>query len=496
VKSLVVVMALLTPVLASRPARAFQIESPVTASCHEELTTRAVTAAGFPDIARAPRGTEDQRRAMNDLTFSLTSRDIWTMALLFGVRSNDIRDFAPKDTSALSGVHNDPLDQPAHCMRRPEDDGPGGDASALAACRAFIVGELETGGLLEEALDLAPNEEVRVFLAFRGRTSIELPSFAYRLGRALHAVQDGYTHVFRAPDESAAVTHVLNWVDFVDDDYDTERDGYHHIAALDDCRRKDALEDRRRARAESASISLLEAIANPAPGRRARVEAALDAMFAHLPGCEHANDYCNAHELGEEASYGCAVAGGSVVLVLFVLGFVVVRRRAAIALVVVLAPASARADLRWHFDARGGASLDETALAASVGIGADYKRWTGGFNIEWNPWISIDAERIVAGSFNAYATLSRRWYVAPEVSIYSRAELGTSTLLFELVGIDRYTTGVYYGGVLVGLRIPISRCVDFTFDPSHLSMPTPSLFSGFPFYYGQWRLTLGIEARL
>lgn len=487
---------ILAPVLASRPARAFQIESPVTAACHEELTARAVEHAAFPDVTQAPRGTEDQRRAMNDLTFSLPHRDVWTLALLFGVRSNDVRDFAPKDLSALSAVHNDPADQPAHCMRGPQHDGPDGDIAALAACRAFILGELAVGGLLEESIDLASSEKVSVFLAIRGRVSIDLPRFAYRLGRALHAVQDGYTHVFRASDETGAITHVLNWVDFIDDDYDVTRDGYHHIAPLDDCRRDDSLANRRRLRAIDASTLLLAAIGDPAPGRRARVEAVLDAILARVPGCERANDYCNAIELGEEDSYGCTVAGGSVLLGVLVLGFVVVRRRAAIVLVFVIAPASARADLRWHFDARGGASSDEAALASSIGIGADYRVWTASVNVEWNPWISIDAERITAGSINAYATLSRRWYARPELAIYSRAELGTSTILFELVGIDRYKTGIYYGGVLVGLRIPLSRCVDFTFDPSHLAMPTPSLFSGFPFYYGQWRVTLGIEARL
>lgn len=475
-------------------ALAFQIETPVTSSCHEDITTRATTASGFPVRGAAPVPTEDQRRAMADLTFALPSADVWTLAILFGVRSNDIRDFAPKDTSALSSVHNDPADQPAHCLRRPQDDGPDGDIGALAACRAFILDELERGGLLAETLDLAPTEPVRVFLAFRGRTTLALPSFAYRLGRALHAVQDGYTHVFRAPDDGAAVTHVLNWVDYIDD-YDRARDGYHHIGALDDCRRDDPREERRVARAVAASASLLDAIANPAPGRRARVEAALDAILVRMAGCDDANAYCNATELDEEASAGCAVAGGSLVLVLLVLPFAL--RRRALVLALLLAPAAARADLRWHFDARTGASLDETAAAASVGIGADHARWTGGAQVEWNPWFSIDAGRAVPGAVNVYVTLARRWYVRPELSIYSRAELGASTLMFELVGIDQYTTGLYYGGVLLGLRIPIRRCVDLTFDPSHLAMPTPSLFAGgFPFYYGQWRVTLGIEARL
>jgi hypothetical protein len=487
----VAVIALLVPTV----ALAFQIETPVTSSCHEDITTRATIASGFPVRAEAPVPTEDLRRAMDDLTFSLPSEDVWTLALLFGVRSNDTRDFAPKDTSALSSVHNDPEDQPAHCLRRPNDDGPDGDIGAIAACRGFILEELARGGLLAETLDLAPTEPVRVYLAFRGRTTLALPAFAYRLGRALHAVQDGYTHVFRAPDDSAAITHVLNWVDYIDD-YDRARDGYHHVGALDDCRRDDPRAQRRMTRAVAASAALVDAIANPAPGRRARVEAALDAILARIAGCDHTNAYCNAAELDEEASYGCAVAGGSLVLVLLVLPFAL-RRRGALALVLLIAPASARADLRWHFDARGGASLDETAAAASAGIGADYARWTGGVQLEWNPWFSIDAGRAVPGSMNFYATLARRWYVRPELSIYSRAELGTSTLLFELVGVDQYATGLYYGGVLIGLRIPIARRVDLTFDPSHLAMPTPSLFAGgFPFYYGQWRVTLGIEARL
>jgi Synergist-CTERM protein sorting domain-containing protein len=198
-------------------------------------------------------------------------------------------------------------------------------------------------------------------------------------------------------------------------------------------------------RARRGSAALVDAIANPAPGRRARVEAALDAILARIAGCDHTNDYCAAAELDEEASSGCSIAGGSLVLALLVLPFAL-RRRHALRLVFLIAPVTARADLRWHFDARGGASLDETAASASVGIGADYVHWTGGVQLEWNPWFSIDAGRAVAGSLNVYATLARRWYVRPELSIYSRAELGSSTLLFELVGIDQYTTGHYYGG--------------------------------------------------
>ncbi len=482
--------------LAAQPAWAFQIQTPVTAGCHEEITLGATADAGFPDVATAPAATEDQHRAMDDLTFSLPHRDVWTLALLFGVRSNDVRDQPPTAIARLGDVHNDPDDQQAHCLRRPADDGPDGDAAAIAACRQFVLAELAAGHLLDDDLDTASAEPVSVYLAIRGKVTIELPAFAYHLGRALHAIQDGYTHVFR--DDAGAITHVLNWVDYIDD-YREARDGYHHVGALDDCRRDDVREERRVARAREASRLLVAAIADPAPGRRARIEAALDTILARMPGCDLANRYCAAPELDEEASYstGCAAAGGSLAIALVVVAFAL-RRRRALVLALVVAPAVARAEpVRWHLDAKLGASLDETAAASSVGIGGDLGRWTAGLHVEWNPWFSLDAERAVPGSFNTYVSLARRWYVRPELAIYSRAELGTSTILFELVGIDRYTTGVYYGGVIVGLRIPVRRCIDLTFDPSHLAMPTPKLFgSGFPYYYGQWRVTVGLEARL
>ncbi|MCB9571820.1 MAG: hypothetical protein H6709_06975 [Kofleriaceae bacterium] len=259
------VVALVAVASAPRPAAAVQIESPATAPCHEELTVAAVVAAGFPDRDVAPAPTEDQARAMDDLTFRLPRRDVWTLALLIGVRSNDLRGFSPIDVSALVSVHDDPDDQQAHCLRGPDDDEPGGDLGALAACRAFILDELAAGGLLDDDLDLAATEAVEVFLAFRGRIALDLPRFAYRLGRALHAVEDGYSHTFRDPG-GGEVTHVLNWIDHADGHGDAGRDGYHHVGALDDCRRDDGRTRRRVQRATDAAAALVAAIGDPAPG--------------------------------------------------------------------------------------------------------------------------------------------------------------------------------------------------------------------------------------
>ncbi|MBA3459773.1 MAG: hypothetical protein H0T46_07420 [Deltaproteobacteria bacterium] len=494
----------------ARPAAGFEIESPVTTGCHEAITVAGARAAGFPDPAAAPRPTEDQRRAMDDLTFTLRDRDVWTMALLTGVRSNDLRDNEPIDLSRLVHIHNDPEDQPAHCMRKQEHDGPTGDAAALQACRDFILNQLADGGLLEEALDLDAVRPVSMYLAFRGRVDVKLPRFAYHLGKAIHALEDSYTHAFRDP-PTDRVVHVANWIDSFAASYVVARDGYHHIGALDDCTRDDPRARDRVARATLSVTRLIAAIVDPAPGRRARIEAMLDVAFAQKLGCDSTNRYCGAQELNEETSKGCSASGGGtsiglalLVLVLLckkggrpdLLRFVRTRGGRPLLLIAVLAPATAGADgNRWHFDARIGGALEHAAQATTVGVGADRGRFTAAALVEWNPWFSLDTSRAKLGAFNAYLTLSRRWYEGASFSLYSRAEAGTSTILFELVGVDKGSTGLYLGGSLLGVRVPVTPCVALTFDPSHFVMPIPQL-AGFPFYYRQYRISVGIEVAL
>jgi hypothetical protein len=501
VRALVLVLVL----AGVRPASAFQIESPVTSGCHEAITVSAARAAGFPDPAAAPRPTEDQRRAMDDLTFTLRDRDVWTMTLLTGVRSNDLRDNEPIDLSRLVHIHNDPEDQPAHCMRKQDHDGSAGDAAAIQSCKDYILNQLADGGMLEETLDLEAVRSVSMYLAFRGRVDVELPRLVYHLGKAIHALEDSYTHAFRDP-PTDAVVHVANWIDSIDaSDYIVARDGYHHIGALDDCTRSDPRERDRVGRATLSVTRLIAAVADPAPGRRARIEAMLDAAFILKPGCDSTNRYCDAEELDEETSNGCSASGGrtSIGLLLLVLALLCKKggptpflaRGVQTALVLLLLTSVASADIRWHFDARVGGALEHAAEATTVGIGADRGRFTASALVEWNPWFSLDTSRARLGAVNAYLTLSRRWYEGPSFSLYSRAEAGTSTILFELVGVDKGSTGLYLGGSLLGVRIPITPCVALTFDPSHFVMPIPQL-AGFPFYYRQYRISVGLEVAL
>jgi len=499
-------------------AFAFQIETPITYGCHEKVTVEARRAAGFPDGAQAPEPTEDQRRASLDLTFTLPADDgdLWSMTLLVGVRSNDIKDNQLIDPASLVGIHDDPDDQDAHCIRRITDDGEPGDASALAACRDFILYELAEGGLFVDPLDLAAVEPVSMYLAFRHRVTVDLPRFAYRLGRAVHALEDGYAHTLRNP-TTGAVRHVTNWIDFsTDDDYDVERDGYRHLSTIDDCLRNTTVERYHLTYARAAVTELLAAIADPGgdgAARKARVEAVLDRAFSLEPGCTHANRYCGAPELEEEEG-GCSTSRGAGLPIVLALAGLLVRRRrrpdaehgvrpqvCALALVGALAGTAGAGPyyapekpMVWHGDFRFGMALDHAALSFMGGAGLDRYNWTAGLGIEWNPWFSLDTSRSRAGALNVYATLARRWFDDERFTLYSRAEVGTSTMLFDVVGVDKYDTGLYLGGALLGVAIKKRRGLRVTFDPSHYSVPIPRP-SGLPFYYRQYRVSIGLEFR-
>src|SRR6266545_403543 len=114
---------------APAPAEAFQIETATTSGCHEGITLDAVARAGWPDGADPPPLDETGRRIADDLPFGLPddAEDLWTIALLIGVRYNDIGSADPFDLPAISVLNADPELQPDHCLRRPEDDGEEGD---------------------------------------------------------------------------------------------------------------------------------------------------------------------------------------------------------------------------------------------------------------------------------------------------------------------------------------------------------------------------------
>jgi uncharacterized protein (TIGR03382 family) len=249
--------------------------------------------------------------------------DPWTMALVIGVRFNDLKGFESLDLPALAEVHHRQDGQNEHCLRRDSDDGPEGDVSAVAACRGFIASEIDRA--LET--DLTATEPVLVALAYEPSAEVGINSYAFHAGRALHALQDSFTHSFRSPD-GMRIRHVLNFVDPSEEsDYSRGRDGFEHLSALDECRGS-ASADRRKTLATQASAELLAAIADTTggvDGRRARALAVIDRWVVLEPGCTIENDWCEAPERLEA---GCsATPAGSLSPMLLVLVLAIRRRR-------------------------------------------------------------------------------------------------------------------------------------------------------------------------
>jgi len=361
-KMCVVVLAL-SAAAAVRPARAYTIETQFTAKCHEKLTAEALRRARATlEIPRTPPATGDERALIDDLQFVPDDdmKDLAGATLLVGVRDNDLKGNSQDDLTVLSAIHGDPHNQQEHCLRGPDQREPDGSARAVAACRAFVLGRVleALDGLGTTGMpDLDKRASLRLHLSFRGGVDASLPLYYVRIGQAMHAIQDSFTHAYRTAD-GMKITVVLNWLDSVNGTLVESAGGPAHATKLDVCDDPDDLRKTRRTLATDASAALLVATMGPRKTREERiaaVEGVLDTYLDYSPGCTFANEWCGAAEAGykdQKNVLGCtSVSGGAAMagwISIALLGGMIGRRRRrcasrAAGLLIVIAAASARA---------------------------------------------------------------------------------------------------------------------------------------------------------
>ena len=128
-------------VAANGTASAYTIETHFTMKCHEKLTAQALrTARTALGMAAAPRPTGDDQALIDDLQFAPDGdmTDLAGVALLVGVRDNDLKGSSQDDLTILSAIHGDPATQREHCLRGPDEKEPGGSATtrASAVCQS------------------------------------------------------------------------------------------------------------------------------------------------------------------------------------------------------------------------------------------------------------------------------------------------------------------------------------------------------------------------
>ncbi|MGB0678447.1 MAG: hypothetical protein ACPGUV_02150 [Polyangiales bacterium] len=493
-----------------RPAvvAAFEIDSIATTGCHEQITLRALERVGWPGGAEAPPLDRRMRLVARDLALRVpgSKANLWRLALSIGVRFNDLRDSETLDLPRLSRLHSDPLRQDEHCLRAPGDDGPAGDRSAIEACRAFIEAQILAAHSFGQVapptvgIDLQRTESVPVALAFQGAVNLDLPRYAFRLGRALHALQDGFSHTLRSPD-GRRVRHVLNFSDWArGHSYNAARDGVRHLSALDDCQHADALVQRNVVLSTEASAALMQAATSALQDDLSAVRHVLDAYLELEPGCDVRNDWCQAPEsslpagcqLGDTTVHRLGWAAGGLALLLLGLRW---RRRCAGALLVagmawLQAPCAQAEQGKWSLTAGAAGAFDNGALAYRIGGRWQARpRWAIGLDVEHNPWFSLETQDAVAGSLNVFVGQHILWWQRARITLHASLYLGTSTLLFDLVSADHGATGLYFGAGMLGVQVRLRPRWTLILDPAEFALPIPQL-RGIPFYYSQYRIAV------
>src|SRR3569623_961048 len=256
---------------AAGDARAWSIGSQLDyTGCHERITPAAFRAVRAR-IATAPviAPTADEAALISEVQFVPPADfkpDLAAISLLHGVRDNDLKGNNPLDSLQLTEVHGNPDRQEEHCIRSAADAGTAGDPAALDQCRSFIherVAEALAGLAADGTVDANNRMELRGFVSFAGHVKPMLPTFYVRLGQAVHALEDGFSHTYRTPDGSA-VTVVTHWIDYVSPaGAKPERDGPPHLAVLDHCEGSDPLVKRNFDLAPHAATELFEIVLDP-----------------------------------------------------------------------------------------------------------------------------------------------------------------------------------------------------------------------------------------
>ena len=545
-------------------ARAYTYQSLVSKGCHERIAITALRTMRQQLPALVAVTPDDNDRALiHDIPFDLDAdvRDLTGASLAIGVRDNDLHGNGPDETDSLAQVHGDPADQFQHCLRGTLEDEPTGTQASLEDCKAFIRLKVQSAlaGLGPDGYpDVTKTTELPVTLMFRHKTSVHLPTYYIEIGRAMHTLEDSFTHNFRSQDDHLKVLVTENYVDYVNSNIVESRDGPTHRSEMDACEGLDSFRQRNLELATIASVDLLKITLGPATNdqKMQALEETMNTYLTYEPGCTAANHWCNAPENAYAVgATGCSVSGrrlastffGAAAFGLVGIALLARRRRAAVAAGALAfftaLPAEAQEepaqpappppttvetapDVKPSEAPKGELTKTEVkaevkneehvekfskfsifgALSGSISnpsangeLGVRYnlsERWQVGVDGELNGWYGSVVHHLAAAAFNGYATVVFRTPLrfAP-INLRSSANLGVSTLLIDLYGAPSGSTGIFLGFAPLSLEYKLTSRVFIVLSGLSIALPIPKL-TGAPFSYSQYRESLGVEIAL
>lgn len=524
------------------PASAYTYQSAVSKGCHERIATEAIRALRTAMQTPSVTPSANDRALIHDLPFDLDPdvRDLTGASLAVGVRDNDLHGNGPNELDAIAQLHGNPNLQREHCLRGTLEDEPNGTSQAIEDCKAFIREKVAAAleGLDQNGKpDASRTMKLEVALMFRGHTAVELPIYWIEIGRALHAMEDSFTHTYRSQDH----THIrvtMNYSDYVNAEFKEERDGPPHRSEMDECEDLDDYRAKNLTLAKQASFDILRLSVDPGlPTRESKMAALEETLHRYLdyePGCTSGNAWCNAPENQYKVDAGCSMtrsrspSGPAGALGLFAATLAWRRRRRAFALLATLWPATAVAEddpppqpvpatatltpeevvaerrnqkhHRSRFALYGAVtgSFSNPSINGQLGGRVNLsERWQVGLDGELSNWYGSTTKRLTTAALDIYGTVVFRTPLRfADFNLRSVANLGTSTLLIDLYGAPKGTTGLFIGLAPAGLEWKISSRFFLIFNGLSLGLPIPKLGSGAPFAYTQYRVTAGIEVAL
>jgi hypothetical protein len=149
---------------------------------------------------------------------------------------------------------------------------------------------------------------------------------------------------------------------------------------------------------------------------------------------------------------------------------------------------------QWGFAASAGGSIDRTAVAGSLGVRYHIReQWVVGLDAGWNPWVTTSPMTVHAGVATLSGVLIRRFPMKfDRVNLRSSLHLGASTLLFDVYGAPKYSTGPYGAITPLGIDYDLGGHVRIVWDAIEVALPVP-LVGQLPLYYEQFRMMIGVQ---
>jgi len=179
-------------------------------------------------------------------------------------------------------------------LRRASHDYEQGTIDAIAEIRQHLI------DTLKEAYDAFKDsslhiQKTRWTFAFYGEIDIEIFYPAFLMGRALHTIQDSFTHTIR--NDSLSILTVLNYADVVLRQHSEERDGPAHSERLDLCDIENNAFDATRFQAArentAAIIGAMNTVLAGTTYDASSINTVLDSVYGFTAGCDLSTEYCN-----------------------------------------------------------------------------------------------------------------------------------------------------------------------------------------------------------